>query len=397
MQECCQHCGQAVSVDQIFDPSVCPHCYEDLSESIYEQNVSDSVLIKQERLALAWINLIKDHSLSLKEDKEIGLRLLFIVNNKKPMYHRTDLERALASYNLRLDYILQFIRGTLKPHRKIHLNKILNILCDQNISLAEFTNIVVPDIFRDSVIKSKLRKAEIVCLAPWCISYMSDKSIVKTGTLSKVYEDGTYLKGHVACLDCGCEYGLDREGKVKEKSYYAQGYRFLQGVKPSSLAEFQRTSGFTLNACWRINIYFQARGLFNDNLDQVKVDEKLLGTFAEGLNNNFRLTDIQKWPCWESKNHYLIHRLHPDIMRRLIQLKRPAIERLSKHECWKKIIQCCEEFLLTDVTITIENIAGGIGITSATLSKWGYTIYIKEMKEKQKILRLEKERINGTK
>ncbi|ULO07046.1 TniQ family protein [Paenibacillus sp. 19GGS1-52] len=388
LRECCQQCGHTIDVNQLLSPTVCPHCSGNLSEDINDRNVNNDVLIIQEWLFLAWADLIYDCSLPPTEEREIGLKLLYIVNDKEPVYNRANLKKVLESYNLRLDSALQYIRGTLKQRRKLHLNIILKILFDHNLSISEFFNINIPDSFKKSIIKGNAKKLEIVCLSPWCISYGTDKSIVRTGTLSKVYDDGSYLKRHVACLDCGCEYGLNRDGEVKEKSYFAKGYRFLQEFKPSSLAEFQRISGLPLNACGRIVAYFQVRDLFD--FRSVTVEEDLLASFAKAVIKNMCLTDIQKWTCWKDKYHYLIHRLHPDIMRQLIQLKRPAKERLPKLECWERLVQCCDEYISADVTITIESIASQIGITSATVSKWGFTAYIKEMKEKQKTLRLEK-------
>ncbi|MEK5024527.1 TniQ family protein [Paenibacillus sp. FSL M7-1046] len=388
LQECCQHCGHSINVNQLFNSSICPHCYGDLSSGGLKRQVSTDVMIAQEWSSMAWAELIYDSSLPPTNEKELGLKLLYVVNRKDPVYNRFKIKSALNSYNLRLDSILQCTRGTLKQRRKLHLNKILKILFDHNISISEFLNISIPMSFKRSVIKDNSKKFKIVCLSPWCVSYGTDRSIVKTGTLSKNYKDGSYLKRHVACLDCGCEYGFDKDGEVKEKSYFAKGYRFLQRFKPLSLAEFQRTSGFSLNACGRIVAYLHVRGLYD--FRPVTVNEELLTSFAEGVSKNMRISDIQKWSCWNDKFHYLIHRLHPDIMRRLIQQKRPAKDRLPKLECWGKLVQYCDEYLSADVTITIESIALKIGITSATISKWGYTPYIKEMKEEQKKFRLEK-------
>ncbi|WP_198022994.1 TniQ family protein [Paenibacillus zanthoxyli] len=386
----CGKCGLPIDVNNLFNPSICPNCYSELSEEVGEYVENIDILKQQQWLSLAWEELLYNRYLSLVHEQECGMKLLYILNGSKPMYDRTYLKGTLEAYSVRLDTILQYARGTLKQRRKLHLNLILKVLFDYNISISDFFEIKIPESFKKSVIATTAKKQAIVCLSPWCSSYGTANALVKTGTLSKVYKDGSYLKTHMACLDCGCEYAYDREGQVKEKSYFADGYRFIQESKPLSLAEFQRNSGYPLNACIRIAAYFNARDLWD--FRSVAVDEKLLASFATAVSKNISLTDIQNWPCWKEKYHYLIHRLHPKVMREIILLKRPAKERLPKLDYWEKLIQCCEANMLKDVTITIGGVSSQIGVTPKTLAKWGYVSYVKEMKEKQRGLRLERRR-----
>jgi len=261
------------------------------------------------------------------------------------------------------------------------------VLYDHKVTIQDFFEIKVPQAFVDGINTVIAKREKVRCLSPWCPSYGKDHSIVKTGTTSKRYKNGTRLTGHVACLDCGSEFAFNTKGQLQVKDYFLDGYRFLQEANPQSIAEIQRLTGYSISICRRIAAYFQARDMFE--LRPVIVREHQLEGVVKAIGKSARISDVQVWPCWDDEYDFLVHRFHPMVMKALIQLKRPANDRLPRSEYFERLIQACNDYIEEDVTITVEGIAKTIGVTSNTIRKWGYFQYIAKMKEKQKQLRLD--------
>ncbi|WP_233095904.1 hypothetical protein [Alicyclobacillus sp. SO9] len=251
----------------------------------------------------------------------------------------------------------------------------------------EFLQVGVPGSFAVSVRKGVVRRLEqLSCLAPWCDGHQSPGTLVKTGTTLKRRKSGKTLFYYLACTECGCEYAINEDGQLEERTYFIEGYQALTGTNTSlnGMKGLARSIGFTEEKTRRCLAYFCTRVELDQWSESLVVDSSLLERVFAAVCHGTTWKTIQQWDCWDSYQQFLVYRFHPQVMRALIGLKRPRPWKRSdgivKRE---KVREVLDEFMKNDRDITIAAVCNTVGVCAETIRNWGDNDLIAEAKKFQ--------------
>jgi len=221
----CSYCEKAIRFIDVRFIGECPYCGEDLqkSESVnkYEQPsiLNDQVLVEK-----IWNQLFTSTDKFLTVIN-VATRLLYLLNECNELYNKEIVLQNANALGIHMLYMLQMARGTLSGKRTVHVSTIIKILLATNYDFHAFQNMMIPNNFILSIKQSNTDLPHgLSCISPWCKSYQKIGSLIKTGTKTKVYSDGTKLNNHVACVDCGCHFAMNEKGELVEKEYFIRGY-----------------------------------------------------------------------------------------------------------------------------------------------------------------------------
>ncbi|WAH37450.1 hypothetical protein [Alicyclobacillus dauci] len=215
---------------------------------------------KQQWMLEAWETLLLGNEVHL-EPTEVAARLLYLVGGRDSVFNREISMSSLPDPTV-LPTLLQHARGSLSEKRTLHLSFLLSTLYEHGIPMLEFVAVNVPQSFLDSLRKEAVRKVdELSCQAPWCNGFQLRGTLVKTGTTVKRRKSGEVLLYYLACLKCGCEYALDEQGELKERTYFISGHKLLRQLSPQilGLKDMARQTGMTEDKIRRCLAYFCTR------------------------------------------------------------------------------------------------------------------------------------------
>ncbi|CAN7734531.1 TniQ family protein [Paenibacillus sp. LjRoot153] len=384
----CNICGNKIKLTQINEISNCPLCEASLGFDMHEEIISEEEHRIQSFHSEIWKELCENNNDYLTPS-ETATKLLYILNEKQTELNMSIVQPKLHELGTNAKTFMQYVRNTRRgQNRTLHINLLINVFYRNKIPLRYLFEMKIPNGFRKAIIPIKKNEFKnAICLSPWCNSYMKNELLVRSGTVSKKRKNGEILRGYSACLACGCRFAYDEEGELQAIDFFAQGYEVLNLInfEEVSSAELVRRTGLSISTWRRIIIYFQVRGLYLSNSDIAGIiDNFLLDKFTNAINCNVDLNTIAKWECWKSKLHFLFHRYHPEIMKKLILHKRPAMERrIDRDGIRGEIVQICEELFKSGQVITIGVVSEKLKVRKSTLSKWGLNDYIHSMKAKQ--------------
>ncbi|WP_206915752.1 TniQ family protein [Alicyclobacillus suci] len=385
----CPNCHNPIRLRDVEHFNVCPYCGRTHSDS---QTGRGEALDwdQQEWLYDAFKTLLASRDVRL-EAPDVASRLLYVLGGCSETFSRENVEAALADSST-LPTLLQHARDSLSQKRTLHLSFLLQTLYGKGISMAEFLNVSIPQSFIESLKQDKVRKSEqLACLAPWCSGYHLPGTLVKTGTTLKRRKSGEVLFYYVACTECCCEYAVDDHGNLKERTYFIEGYRaFIQdGIPTAGIKEMARQIGMTEDKIRRCLAYFSIRQVMrSQDGGHANVDPSLLQNVLRSVRTGVPLKAIQTWECWDSYQQFLLYRFHPDVMRALIELKRPRpSKRIDAAANREEVREALESLLQRDQDVTISAVCEIVGVCPETIRNWGCNHYIAEMKERQKNIR----------
>ncbi|MGG0934504.1 TniQ family protein [Brevibacillus centrosporus] len=379
----CLNCNKQISFRDVELLSVCPHCGFSLIKS-QARAIDDGEREKQQWINEALCTLLEPDGL-LVEPPEVAIRILYLLCRRRPHFERQMAEEALPSV---LPTLLQHARDSLSKKRTLHLSFLLNILFDNRLSMKEFLQTTVPNTFVDSVRQSMVRRVEqLSCLAPWCDRHQKQGTLVKTGTTLKRRKSGETLLYYLACTECGCEYAIDNDGELKERSYFIEGYQALKDTKAplSGIKELARRIGFTEDKTRRCLAFFSTR-LHPDEWrgTRVEFDASLLERVLNDIRKGKKLKVIQQWDCWESYQQFLVYRFHSEVMRVLTELKRHRPSKRSDSAVKReKVREAVEGLLESDKDIKIAAVCDIVGVCPETIRHWGCNDFIAKAKQLQ--------------
>lgn len=342
-----------------------------------------------------WINeallvLFEPGHHHVKSD-ETAMRLLYLHCGRQQYFDRQLIEAPVLSV---LPTLLQHARDSLSQRRTLHLSFLLKTLYEHHHSMNEFLELTVPDSFVESVRQSLVRKADqLSCLAPWCNGFQQPETLVKTGTTMKKRKSGEILLYYLACTECGCEYAIGEDGELQERTYFIEAYQALR-KEPTPLTGIKllaRSIGFTEDKTRRCLAYFCTRINSSEwNIARIELDTALLEQVLHKVRKGTILKVIQHWDCWESYQQFLIYRFHQDIMRALVDLKRPRPSKRSGGivKC-EKVRETLEGLLERDEDITIDAVCDLLGVCPETIRNRRYNELIAEAKQLQRGQRIQ--------
>lgn len=316
---------------------------------------------------------------------EVAMRILYLLCGRNPCYERQVAEEALSAV---LPTLLQHARDSLSQKRTLHLSFLLKTMYENQLTINEFLQTTVPYSFLKSVRQGMLRRSEqLSCRAPWCKGYQRQGTIVKTGTTLKQRKSGETLLYYLSCPECGCEYAVDEDGELRERTYFIEGYNALQtvGAPLSGIKELARSIGLTEDRTRRCLAYFCTRLDLVEGIDAWGgVDISLLERVRNDIRKGTKLKAIQQWECWESYQQFLVYRFHQEVMRTLVESKRPRSSKRSDSALKReKVRETLEVLLERDEDITIAAVCETVGVCPETIRHWGCNALIAEAKQIQ--------------
>ncbi|WP_419878240.1 TniQ family protein [Brevibacillus centrosporus] len=293
----CPSCKKQINFLNVELLGVCPHCGFLLLRS-QARPINDSQRERQHWINEALLVLTESKNYHVKPH-EIAMRLLYLQCGRQSYFDRHLKEAAVKSG---LPTLLQHARESLSQKRILHLSFLLNTLYEHHYSMNEFFAITVPDSFVDSVRQGAIRRTDqLSCLAPWCNRYQRPGTLVKTGTTSKKRKSGKVLLYYLACTECGCEYAIDEDGELQERTYFIEGYQALRTVSiPLTKIKLLASNlGFTEDKTRRCLAYFCTRiESYALNGARMEFDTSLLNQVINNIRKGTMLKVIRQWDCW---------------------------------------------------------------------------------------------------
>lgn len=154
LKNSCNNCNKEIAIKDIHDIGICPYCHSDLSKLNTKKELASLEKLEGQRmLHQNWSMLINSPNDVCLDEKEIAIRLLYILNDQRDVICRQDILNKITPS--KLTHFLQIARGTTKK-RTIHLQTILDILGSLRMDLLFFMN--VPPKFNESLNNDKTLK-----------------------------------------------------------------------------------------------------------------------------------------------------------------------------------------------------------------------------------------------
>lgn len=203
----------------------------------------------------------------------------------------------------------------------------------------------------------------------------------------KRLKSGETMLYYLACTECGCEYAIDEDGELQERTYFIEGYQVLLNgdITLSKITEVARRIGFSEDRTRRCIAYFCTRLLAHEwSGSRVELDASLLERLLLNIRKGTKLKVIQQWECWESYQQFLVYRFHPEVMRALIELKRPRPSKRSDTAVKReKVREALDTLLEKDEDITLGSVCNIVGVSPETIRSWGCNADISRTKKIQ--------------
>jgi predicted RNA-binding Zn-ribbon protein involved in translation (DUF1610 family) len=388
----CQVCNRVIKYKDFSIMDECPYCHEKFSSLSPIEPVAQSDYLLQQDLQELWIQLLKPGALKLTPS-EVALRILYLANQQNEILDRNRLKNNISNKNL-LSTMLQQARGTLSDKRAIHIALVLKFLQFFRIDVNSFYGIKLPEIFVECIkLPLEEMKRQHACIAPWCRNFGKAGGLVKTGTSVKKKISGEKLHYYLACPECGCEYAVNEAGQLEERTYFIKGYSFLRELQSNedNLKAIAKKSGLSEDKVRRCYAYFRTRALFSFGSNhskgwvnkQIKIEEQLLNKVIEAAKAYKPLKDVAKWPMWESYDHFLTYRFHPEVVRAiLLQMRRRSKRGLKIN--LESVQNLIGEFLKADIEISLKNVAQSLNVSPETLRSVGANPVIASARKDQR-------------
>lgn len=314
----CHHCSHEIKYKEITEVGRCSHCFCDLSKNIPNlEALEEKILQKQRWFIRNWLSLLNNSQGVEMSSNEIALRLLFVLNNKHHIFEKKIVRGKIKEASL--IHFIQIARGTSKK-RTIHIQTILSTIYSHDIEVEEFISMSLPLSFVNSLMSSRNEPVRPACIAPWCKSFRSDKSIIKTPSKNKGKGE-QFFKEYLVCIDCGCEYAINTNREIVERTYFIKGYSILTNRRISKLTwpEKEKMMGLKRSRIRRILSYFYSRGIFLEDAPLVEIEQGVLDVFCDAIRRGESIIEIQHWKRWRNDDQYLLYRYHSQVIRTLYE------------------------------------------------------------------------------
>ncbi|OPH56197.1 hypothetical protein BC351_28940 [Paenibacillus ferrarius] len=369
LSTCCQ-CLEPIKYKNIRVINHCPHCSKKLSDVKTDKDISENELNYQEWLIDNWKYLL-NYSGNRLSSSETALRILYVLNEQQNKYSKELVK--MNGYQGRLEQLLQCARGTLTKKKAVHISMLLSTLYSQGIHIKDFLKLTLPTEFIDSLHEKSIGHwaSTNSCIAPWCLNYGKKGLLIATGSMNSV-KRGKALTYYMACPECGCEYALDSEKHLVERTYFIHAFTILEKINISKLTwpEKEKVMGLKRDRIRRVLAYFQSRRTFAyECIDCIPaIDNQLLQLLVDKIQQGTDIQEIRFWQQWINYDQYLLYRFHHKVISILIT--NPYLQKSGKNSdpCFKKLITAtCEEFLKNNININLPSVSLAAGTSSTTI------------------------------
>jgi hypothetical protein len=386
IDKCC-HCGSKINLSYEINLNRCTQCGNKLSSSRIDKEITKSEFDFQIWLLQSWNTLLRP-KLNFIDSSNVAMRILYILNSKQSIIQEENLDENRIP---NLATLLQHARNSLSHKRTLHLSILLKTLYEKQMTMDEFLTMNLPQKFIDSIRqKGVSRHEQYFCVAPWCQNYRVKGSLTKTGTSFKRLTSGETHYYYLVCKKCGCEYALNSDEELIERTYFIESYNCLKDLIliEKSIRRLAALTGYSEDKIKRCLAYFNTRNIFIREDKTLNLDRDLITLFVNALHRGQTIKEIQKWDKWEDYNHFLIHRFHLDVILAKLEFKRTRSSSNESALFRERVHQVLIEMLQYDIDITIDTVSKKIGFSPETLRNWGCNTMIAKIKKQQKMKRL---------
>lgn len=184
---------------------LCHYCNNKISGEEPYSKVTESEYKHQSVIYNDWETLLNPKrnivtSMYLPKDKALALKLLYILETKDN--HNIKLST--------LKYTKKALKGFINNSSSGNppqIDKTINLIRDYELTIKEFSNINVPSQLESQVIKKVNLRNLGPCLTPWCLSYGTNKSMVKVKYMRIPFEKQYSYKS--ICTHCLMKFGYN--------------------------------------------------------------------------------------------------------------------------------------------------------------------------------------------
>ncbi|MEK5282579.1 MULTISPECIES: TniQ family protein [Paenibacillus] len=388
----CEYCHCSILYKDIRVINRCPYCSGYLSNVKDSKEIIDQSIVKQQVWLIDnWKYLIEYSGRSFTPS-EIATRMVYILNERQDHYNKALIRN--SRYPGCLEHLIQCARGTLSQKCAVHMTLLFFVLYIADLHIRDFFESYVSEGFLQSLHEKSKGEiaADTACAAPWCKQYGVKGNLVSTGIFQSK-KDGKALSYCMVCLSCGCEYALDDNNHLVERSYFIKAYEILsiRNISKLTWTEKVKVMGLKRGRIQRVLAYFQIRNVFelDDNI-KLSVNEKLLGEFVRKLDEGIDLAEIRVWNEWINYDHFLMHRYHPQVVEALFKsYTEPKIQ--GSAPIFKSNIKnTCRELLNRGTTINLPAVAKARGTSATTIRNKGCSDIVELYRNKQIKIKREK-------
>lgn len=349
LQQICPHCQ--ANIDFASQAQYrCLSCEYDLCSDIKDTQGVDTTY--QVWLIQTWKELLEYHKQPLSPSK-IAWRMLYLYDQTDWIHVSSNTRQSLRSE------LLKLCKNKTSSRRSIPLKRLLLLLFNLRMSPVQFFDLQVPSDFL-SVFLSPPTPL-YTCQAPWCTHYNSQQSLKLQRIKYKKLKSGIIRKQYMFCPACYCQYYIDEDHQLREKTYFIQGYTELkEGV--AWPRKFRTLAWSSLQRC---QAYFASRNFFTDGTEEYNTE--LIQSMIRALQQGTSINDVAKWTCWTHHSHFLKYRYHTRILSQQMYLKRKRRCRRNDKQVTNLVRKICKQNIHHQQTITIEQVSHDIHMTSNTL------------------------------
>lgn len=370
----------------------CPHCNADLTNAPL---ISTEITHVKKRYINDWSYLIysNNETTSLKDlsyEQTLALKLLYIMSLNT------------SNYIYNVQNIKQIARGTKSNQTYIHLNTILDVIRNSNISVEDFFKITPDTNFINAFLAPSYPVyTKYSCLSPWCSGYNKPGTLKRTTTSIRKKIDGSKHKYYMYCTKCGIEYCIDSNtNDFIERGYFINvGWNKVRyGLNSNmSIKEMSRLYRISEDKVKRCIIFLASNKLIaNENLplsipqshnNNIKQRIKLL--ISQGMpSKKIRKTLKLKY------NEFLYYWFYSPIYIEHIKFIAPSPHHKSDSTKYiEEFNAAITHFIESDINITIRNISNYLNISPETLRYRGLLSNLKKAKQNQNNIRNQKNRL----
>ena len=155
----CPYCNTTLLYRDIESFDICPYCNKNLYININKEIIDDDKKNYDKWTIGSWEILLNTNNKTIECD-EAAIRVIYILNGLNNVFSNENVKNKINNQNM-YEAILRYARGTNSSKKMLHLSFIFKVLYQNRVSMDEFLNMEVPEIFIDSLMSKKKLKQSV--------------------------------------------------------------------------------------------------------------------------------------------------------------------------------------------------------------------------------------------
>ncbi|KQX67240.1 MULTISPECIES: TniQ family protein [unclassified Paenibacillus] len=408
LQSACPHCQKQVKYsDNVFknkDDAICVNCKLSLTNKV-EDIQGLGYIITQERFYKDW-NYLLNPSLILTKvinnfslEQSLAIKLLFITQSKEERYIRSRVN--LLSVNV-VKNLVSLIRSN-RETKKVSIGDVISIARGLNITLEEFSEIIVPNTYIESLFIKSEQVEPDVCHAHWCKFFNKKGKMTKINNRVEPRKKGVRYPFYYYCAGCSMRYSFhpvnDTWDEIDGNIQLVEKVRELasKGLTRSQVSKYQKVNIFRVSEIFGYLAYhsFLPSGIERKYIPQDVIDNSLeyfkLSNMRYDSYSETKYKDMQEkfgWSLIEYSYYYANNLVQEYFMQKQSSLKKP----LKKYDSLEKTVsEKVNNMVTSELTISLQQVAAAVECSEGTLRTHGLQEIIISCMESQKSFRLNNE------